>query len=117
MIFRGKNVFLTQEINDGAVIFSREKKTFINFSAGNLERAKLKIRKKSYPILLLLAPVERKNYPKKYLWKIKLYKLIQFWKHLEMQKLLEMIILQDLENLFGFISTLKLNWQDVISVM
>ena len=98
------------------LFFHEKKKTFINFSAGNLERAKLKIRKKSYPILLLLAPVERKNYPKKYLWKIKLYKLIQFWKHLEMQKLLEMIILQDLENLFGSILTnlerfLVLTWK------
>ena len=90
--------------------FHEKKKNFINFSAGNPERAKLKIRKKSYPISLLLAPVERKNYQKKSLWKIKLYKPIQFWKHSEMQKLPEMIILQDLENLFGFISTLKPNF-------
>ena len=83
------------------------------FAVVNLEPAKRKIPKKSFRTLPLLEPEERKKRPKKCLWKIKLFKRTRFWRLLEMPKLPEMTILQDLENSFEFISTLKGSWLDV----
>ena len=72
-----------------------ERKLRTTFSSEQVvELEKLKTPKRSLDILLLWVRLER-FHQKRFLWRIKWCRPIQFWKHLEMLKLSEMTTVQD----------------------
>ena len=116
MIFIGKTLqYVTSAPSNSKtevtlVIISDDFKDISNPTVESLEQERLKIPKRSFPILPWLELAVRRKVQKRFRWKIKLSKPILFWKLLEMPKLQEMTTHRGLENSFGFISITKANF-------